>query len=71
MVHEAGKPTQGIPEAKVIAKEAGMTAVTDDQGHYSFPKLNTGEHTFQVLVPGKKVRETSVSVPGTNYDLEV
>lgn len=70
-VHEAGKPTQGIPKARVIAKEAGMTAVTDDQGRYRFPKLTAGKHTFQVLVTGKKVRETSVTVPGTSYDLEV
>lgn len=71
IVHEEGKPTQGIPEAKVVAKEAGMTAVTDDQGRYYFPKLNAGKHTFQVLIAGKKVRETSVTVPGTSYDLEV
>lgn len=71
IVHEAGKPTQGIPEAKVVAKEAGMTAVTDEQGRYYFPKLAAGEHTFQVLLTGKEVRETSVTVPGTSYDLEV
>lgn len=71
MVYESGKPTQGIPEAKVVAKEAGMTAVTDDKGYYSFPKLSTGKHTFQVLVSGKKVGETSVTIPGTSYDLEV
>ena len=71
MVYEAGKPTQGIPAAKVVAKEAGMTAMTDDQGSYSFPKITMGEHTFQVLVSGKKVREMPVTIPGTSYDLEV
>ena len=71
MVYEAGKPTQVISEAKVVAKEAGMTAVTDAQGQYSFPKLTTGKHTFQVLVSGKKVTEKSVTIPGTSYDLEV
>ncbi len=71
MVYEAGKPTQGIPEAKVVAKEARMTAMTDDQGCYSFPKLTTGEHTFQVLISGKKVWETLVTIPSVNYDLEV
>ena len=54
-----------------VAKEVGMTAVTDDEGYYSFPKLTAGEHTFQVLVSGKKVQETSVTVPSTSYDLEV
>jgi len=71
MVYEAGKPTQGIPEAKVVAKEVGMTAVTDEEGYYSFPKLTAGEHTFQVLVSGKKVGETSVTIPSASYDLEV
>ncbi|MFC1892705.1 Pvc16 family protein [Chloroflexota bacterium] len=71
MVHEAGKPAQGIPEAKVVAKEAGMTSVTDDQGRYSFPKISPGKHTFQVLVSGKKVQETTVTIPDANYDLEV
>ena len=71
MVHEAGKPTQGIPGATVVAKEAGMTAKTDDQGRYSFHKLQEGKHTFQVLVSGKKVREVSVTVSTANYDLEV
>ena len=70
-VCETGKPTQGLPEAEVVAKEAGMTARTDDQGHYSFPKLTPGKHTFQVLVSGKKVKETSVTIPSANYDLEV
>lgn len=71
IVHEKGKPTQGIPEAKIVAKEAGMTTVTDAEGYYSFPKLTTGKHTFQVLVSGKKVKETSVTIPSASYDLEV
>lgn len=70
-VYEAGKPTQGIPEARVVAKEAGMTAMTDEQGRYAFPKLTLGKHTFQVMVSGKKVKETSVTVPSLSYDLEV
>ena len=71
LVHEAGKPTQGIPKAKVVAKEARMTTETDDEGHYSFPKLQEGKHTFEILVSGTKVHEASVSVPSTSYDLEV
>jgi hypothetical protein len=71
MVYKAGKPTQGLPGARVVAKEAGMTAETDDDGHYSFSKLSMGKHTFQVLVSGKKVREMSVTIPSRSYDLEV
>jgi len=70
-VHEAGKPTQGIAMAMVVASEARMTARTDDQGRYSFPKLSEGKHTFQVLVSGKKVKETSVTIPSASYDIEI
>ena len=70
-VHEAGKPTQGVAKAMVVAKEARMTAQTDAHGNYQFAKLPTGKHTFQVVVPGKMAKEAAVTVPGTNYDLEV
>ena len=71
IVHEAGKPTHGIREARLVAKEAGMTTVTDDQGRYSFPKISVGKHTFQVLIAGNKVHEASITVPSASYDLEV
>ena len=71
MVHETGKPTQGIPKARVIAKNTGMTAETNDQGCYFFAKLPEGKQTFQVLVSGKKVREVAVTIPSASYDLEI
>ena len=71
MVHEADKPTQGIPGARVVAKESRMTAETDNQGRYSFQSLEEGKHTFEILVSGKKVGEASVTVPSASYDLEV
>jgi hypothetical protein len=70
-VHESGVPAQGINEARVIVKEAGMTAVTDSRGYYSFPKLGVGEYTFRVLAPDKEAVEIPVTVPGKNYDLEI
>jgi hypothetical protein len=70
-LHEAGKPSQVIAEARIVAKEAGMTATTDDQGNYSFGRLNEGKYTFRVLIPGREAVETSITVPGNNYDLEV
>ena len=33
VLHETGKPEHGIAGATVVAKEAGMTADTDDQGY--------------------------------------
>ena len=71
MVHEADKPTQGIPDARVVAREAQMTTLTDAQGRYSFLKIAQGSYTFEVLIAGKKVHEASVAVPGASYDLVV
>jgi len=48
-----------------------MTARTDSEGRYSFPKLSGGKHTFEVLVSGKKGARASVTVPSGSYDLEV
>lgn len=70
-VHEAGKPDQGVSEVMIVAKEAGMTAITDSEGIYSFGKLTAGEYTFLVMVPGREAKETPVIVPGKDYDLEI
>lgn len=70
-VRKAGRTPQGIPGAMVIAEEARMTASTDGQGRYSFPKLPEGEQTFQVVVAGKKLGQAKLSIPGASYDLEV
>jgi hypothetical protein len=70
-VHETGMPAQGISQAKVFVKEAGMTAVTDVQGYYRFSRLSSGKYTFQVSVPGKNPRDIAITVPGNNYDLEI
>ncbi len=70
-VHEAGKPSRTVAEARIVAKEAGMTATTDSEGNYSFGRLGKGKYTFRVLVPDREAVETSITVPGNNYDLEI
>jgi hypothetical protein len=69
-VHKKGKPAEGIPDVRVVAKEAGMTTLTDAVGAYSFDRITEGKHTFQVLVAGKKVHQAPVIVPSASYDLE-
>jgi hypothetical protein len=71
IVHEKGKPDQPVTGARVVDREGRMTAETDDRGHYSFRKLVEGEHTFQVLVAGRKVGEMPVTVPAESYDLAI
>jgi hypothetical protein len=71
MIHRTGKPTNGMREVKVLAKETGMTAAVDAEGAYTFPNIQTGKHTFQVIVAGKVLKEIVVTVPSDNYDLEI
>jgi len=71
LVHKKGTPTEGIPDVRVVAREAGMTTLTDAQGRYSLAKLTEGKYTFDVLVAGKKVSEKVVIVPSASYDLQI
>ena len=71
MVRAKEEPAQGVPEATVVAKEVGITAKSDAAGRYFFPKLPPGSCTFRVSAPGWKGRETSVTIPSDNYDLEL
>jgi hypothetical protein len=70
-VYESGKPGKIIARARIVAKEARLTTETDTLGRYSFKNLNPGKYTIQVLTSGNKIKETSLTVPGSNYDLEV
>jgi hypothetical protein len=70
-VHSAGKSPRPVVEATILAKESGFTSITDAGGRYSFPKLPEGKHTFVIIVSGKKVKEVPVTIPGSNYDLEL
>jgi hypothetical protein len=69
-VFENGKPARGLAKAKLRALEAGIIAISDSKGNYTFPQLKEGKHTFRVFLPGKKIREYAINVPGSNYDLE-
>jgi hypothetical protein len=71
IVHEKGKPEAGIVNAVVTAKEKGMTAKTDNEGHYSFAKLEKGKYTFQVSAPGWTAKEIRMVVPSDDYNIEL
>lgn len=71
VIHKAGKPEESVREAVVLAKEAGMTAVINDKGYYSFINIPPGKYTFQVVVEGKKIKDITVTIPSKNYDIEI
>jgi hypothetical protein len=71
IVHSKGQLEAGIANARVIVKEVRMTAITDSNGRYSFPKVARGNYTLQVLVANKPAKETRLVVPSDNYNLEL
>jgi len=71
IVHEKGKPEAGVANAMVLVKEKGMTAKTDNEGHYSFAKLEKGKYTFQVSAPGWTAKEARMVVPSDDYNIEL
>jgi hypothetical protein len=71
IVHLKGKPDQAVPEAIVVAKEAGMTASTNAQGQYAFSRIPAGKQTIQIIIAGKQMKELKINVPSSNYDLEI
>jgi hypothetical protein len=71
IVHRKGKPDQVVPEATVVAREAGMTASTNAQGQYAFSRIPAGKQTLLVILPDKQTKELKINVPSANYDLEI
>ena len=70
-LHETGKEDKVIGRAKIVARDARRTTQSDAFGRYSLGKLTPGKHTLQVLVSGKRIKETTLIVPADNYDIEI
>lgn len=71
VLHEKGKPAQVIPSATLLLKEAGRSAVTNEEGRYAFAKLSRGRYTLKVQAPDRKDKEMVLTVPSLSYDIEV
>jgi hypothetical protein len=71
IVHEKDKPEAGIGNGTVVVKESGMTVKTDNEGHYSFAKLEKGEYTLQISAPGWTAKEIRMVVPSDDYNIEL
>jgi hypothetical protein len=71
VVQETGNPVKDLIDAKVLAKEAGMTARIGADGYYTFPNIMIGKHTFKIIAAGKELKEMEVTIPSDNYDLEI
>lgn len=62
------KPVAG---ATLRVEGRGLTATSDEEGHYTFPNLPQGTYTFVVSPPGGKPKAHEVSVLVPDYDLVV
>ena len=71
VVHRKGKPDEGIPEVTVSARELQMSTTTNREGIYAFRRMRFGTHTFEVTPPGEKKHQVSITVPTSNYDIEL
>lgn len=71
VVQKTGEPVRDLSDAKVLAKEVGMTARIDAEGYYTFPNIKIGEHTFKIIAAGKEIKEMVVTIPNDSYDLEI
>jgi len=63
-----GQPVAG---AAVRVRERGITAITDEEGRYTFPNLSPGPYTFVVSSEAVEPIEHEVVVLSHDYDLRV
>ncbi|MFO8009693.1 MAG: Pvc16 family protein [Dehalococcoidia bacterium] len=71
LVHRKGKAEEALTGVAILAREAGVTATTNEEGKYAFSNLSFGSHTLEVTAPGEKTKEVPITVPGGNYDIEI
>ncbi|HMG36482.1 MAG TPA: Pvc16 family protein [Blastocatellia bacterium] len=64
-------PGAGIEGALVDLTDAGLSATTDSDGRFSFPRVLAGTHTFRVVAVGFVPKTQSIVVPGRPEDYEI
>jgi Pvc16 N-terminal domain/Carboxypeptidase regulatory-like domain len=67
-VSAAVSPPNAINGAQVLLVERNQTAVTDEQGHFTFTLLLAGNYTLEVSKAGFTTATKSITVPGANPD---
>jgi hypothetical protein len=61
----------GIAEALVDVTDAGLSAMTDAEGRFSFPRVPVGTRTIRVVAEGFVPKSQLVVVPGRPEDYEI
>jgi len=70
VVRRRGPGREPVAAARVVIKETGAEAMTDDQGRYSFANVRRGSYTLVICTTDGRAREVTISVPG-GYEVEV
>ncbi|MFQ5524977.1 MAG: Pvc16 family protein [Thermoanaerobaculia bacterium] len=61
----------GIAGAFVDVLDAGLRAVTDDEGRFSLPQVPVGDRTVRVVAVGFSPNTQVVTVPGSSGDYQI
>lgn len=61
----------GIPDAFVDVLDAGVRAITDNEGRYSLPQVPAGNRTLRVVAVGFQPTTLAVPVPGSASDYRI
>ncbi|MCA9921802.1 MAG: DUF4255 domain-containing protein [Anaerolineales bacterium] len=59
------------PGLQVTVKASGQSTTTDKDGRFILAALPYGTHTIVVWSPEGKSKEKVITVPGSNYDMEI
>ena len=70
-VFDVADPIQGISGATVYLQEVDQTAVTDNEGRYTFVRLAAGTYTARAWATGYQPRERTMHVPGPSEEYEL
>ncbi len=71
VAHRKGDGLAGIAGARVTVAGAGLEALTDREGKFTFPRLGHGDYTWNVETPDGKAVIRKVTVPSASYDVEI
>lgn len=66
-----GQPSQPVAGATVVVRGTGLRVTTGLDGRFTFPEMGSGAYTLVVTPAGQKGKEKGITVPGTDYDVEV
>jgi len=69
--HLKGDPEAGVEGVRVSVAGTAHSAVTGDDGRYTFATVPRGEHVLRFETADGRTGELAITVPGPSYDIEL